>query len=62
MKIGIDFIRVEREADWCLHIVAMKRMLPHFFAAGHVHCARYGLYYLSSKEQTQKRKKRKEHI
>jgi len=53
MKIGIHFIRVEREADWCLHMVAMKRMLPYFFAAGHVHCARYGLYYLSSKELMQ---------
>lgn len=28
----------------------MKRMLPYFFAAGHVNYARYGLYYLRSME------------
>jgi len=36
LKIDIHFICVEREADWCLHMVSLKRMLPYFFAAGHV--------------------------
>ena len=40
------YIRAEREADWCLHLTAVKEMLPYFFAAGHVNYARYGLYIL----------------
>ena len=44
------YIRAEREADWCLHLSAVKAMLPYFFAAGHVNYARYGLYYLRSME------------
>ena len=39
------FVRAEREADWILHLWAVSRMLPYFFAAGHVNYARYGLYY-----------------
>ena len=42
------FIRAEREADWPLHLYAVKRMLPYFFASGHVNYARYSLYYLIS--------------
>ena len=44
------YIGAEREADWCLHLTAVKEMLPYFFAAGHVNYARYGLYYLRSME------------
>ena len=44
------YIRAEREGDWPLHLVAMKQMLPYFFASGHVNYARYGLYYLRSME------------
>ena len=44
------YVRAEREADWPLHILAVKLMLPYFFAAGHVNYARYGLYYLRSME------------
>lgn len=42
------FIRAAREAEWPLHLMAMKMMLPYFFAAGHINYARYGLYYLES--------------
>ena len=40
------YVRAEQESDWPLHLVAVKRMLPYFFASGHVSYARYGLYYL----------------
>jgi len=45
------FVRAEREADWPLHLYAVKEMMPYFFAAGHHHYARYGLYYLRSMER-----------
>ena len=38
----------EREGDWLLHLATFKKMLPYYFAAGHVNYARYGLYYLRS--------------
>lgn len=44
------YVRAEREGDWPLHLVAVKQMLPYFFAASHVNYARYGLYYLRSME------------
>ena len=44
------YIRTEWESDWPLHLVAVKRILPYFFASGHVNYARYGLYYLHSME------------
>lgn len=44
------YVRAEREGDWPLHLVAVKQMLPYFFAAIHVNYARYGLYYLRSME------------
>ena len=44
------YVRAEREGDWPLHLVAVKQMLPYFFAAAHVNYARYGLYYLRSME------------
>ena len=42
------YVRVEWEGDWPLHLVAVKGMLPYFFASGHVNYAQYGLYYLRS--------------
>ena len=42
----MQFIRAEREGDWPLHLDAVSKMLPYFFAAGHQNYARYGLYYL----------------
>ena len=45
------FIWAEREAEWPLHLLAVKLMRPYFFAAGHLNYARYGLYYLSSMER-----------
>ena len=47
------YVRAERESDWPLHLVAVKRMLPYFFASGHVNYARYGLYYFRSMESLQ---------
>lgn len=44
------YVRAEREGDWPLHLVAVKQMLPYFFASAHVNYARYGLYYLRSME------------
>ena len=45
------FIRAEREAEWPLHLLAVKLIIPYFFAAGHLNYARYGLYFLSSMER-----------
>ncbi len=48
--IIMRFVRAEREAEWLLHLEAFKQMLPYFFAAGHVHYARYGMCYLRAME------------
>ncbi len=48
--IMMSFIRAEREGDWPLHLAAFRQMMPYFFAAGHVHYARYGSQYLRSME------------
>ena len=45
------FIRAEREAEWPLHLLAVKLIMPYFFATGHLNYARYGLYYPSSVER-----------
>ena len=46
------FVRAEREGEWPLHLYAVKKMMPYFFAAGHHNYARYGgLYYLRSMEK-----------
>ena len=45
------FVRAEREGDWPLHLFAVKRMIPYFFAANHFNYAHYGLYYLRSMQQ-----------
>lgn len=39
------FRRAEKEADWALHLLAVRYMIPHFFAAHHPNYAHYGLYY-----------------
>ena len=31
-----------------MHVSTFKEMLPYYFAAGHIHYARYGQYYLNS--------------
>ena len=49
--IMMIYVRVEREAEWSLHLWAMQQMIPYFFAAWHVNYARYGLYYLRSIER-----------
>ena len=49
------FVRAEREADWPLHLWAVKEMLPSFFAAGHCNYARYATYHLLSMEKLSKK-------
>ena len=49
------FVRAEREADWPLHLWAVKEMPPYFFAAGHCNYARYDTYYLHSMEKLSKK-------
>ena len=44
------FIRAEREGECPLHLEAFMLMLPYFFAADHVHYARYGMFYLRAME------------
>jgi hypothetical protein len=44
------YVQAEREGDWPLHLLAVKQMLPYFFASAHVNYARYGLYYMRSME------------
>ena len=44
------FVRAEREADWPLHLWAVKEIIPYVFAAVHVRYVRYGLYYLRTME------------
>ena len=34
------FIRAERDADWPLHLLTTKMMMPYYFASGHFHYAR----------------------
>ena len=46
----MSFVRAEREADSLLHLQACKLILPYFFAADHVHYARYELCYLRAME------------
>ena len=41
------YIRAEREGEWALHLAAVEKMLPYFFAAGHSNYARYATYYLN---------------
>jgi hypothetical protein len=48
--IMMMYVRAKREGDWPLHLVAVKQMLPYFFASAHVNYACYGLYYLRSME------------
>ena len=46
-----DIYQAEREDDWLLHLATFRKMLPYYFAAGHVNYARYGLYYVRSMEK-----------
>ena len=46
----MKYIRAEREADWALHLDTVKETIPLLFAAGHIHYARYALYYLRTME------------
>ena len=40
VMIMMLFIRAEREADWPLHLLATRLMMPYFFSAGHFNYAR----------------------
>lgn len=43
----MNFVRAEREADWCLHVWCVLEMLPYFAAAGHWNYLRYAFVYIS---------------
>ena len=45
------FIRAEREGELALHLWAVNEIIPYFFAARHIHYARYGLIYLRSMQK-----------
>ena len=45
------YVRAERKGEFALHLYACKKMMPYFFAAGHVNYARYGICYLRSMEK-----------
>ena len=47
------YVRAEQEGDWPLHLVAVKQMMPYFFASAHVNYALYGLYYFRYMEALQ---------
>ena len=47
VQLMMLFVRAEREGDWPLHLYAVEKMIPLFFAAGHHNYARYGLCYLN---------------
>ena len=47
----MDFLRVEPEGEWALHLRAVSQMMPYFCATGHINYARYGLVYLRSMEK-----------
>ena len=47
----MTYVMAEREGDWLLHLATFTKMLPYYFAAGHVNYAMYGLYYLRSMEK-----------
>ena len=49
--IMMIYVRAEREAEWSLHLWAMRQMIPYFFAGGHVNYAMYGMYYQPSMER-----------
>ena len=44
-------VRAEREGEWALHLWAVNEIIPYFFAAGHIHYARYGLIYLRAMQK-----------
>ena len=41
-----QFLRAEREGDWLFQQLCLRRMLPYFFRAGHIHYARYISWHL----------------
>ena len=41
-----QFLRTESEPDWLLQWLCLKRMLPYFFSAGHMHYAQYSTWHL----------------
>ena len=42
------YVRAEKEGEFHLHLRAIELMMPFFFAAGHIHYARYATYYIIS--------------
>ena len=42
--IMMFYVRAEHEGEWALHFNCVRAMVPHFFAAGHHHYARFCSY------------------
>ena len=42
----LQFIRAERTGNWKLHITVVKKMMPYFHSAGHLHYAKCAHLYL----------------
>ena len=40
----------ESEAEWLLHLISFKEMLPYFYAAGHYNYTSYGSYFFRNME------------
>ena len=47
----MKFVRAAQKADWPLHLVALKAMLPCFATAGYQNYLRYDLLYLIKMSQ-----------
>ena len=45
------FVKLEREADFGLHLHCCKMMMPYFFAARHFNYARFGTCYINTMER-----------
>ena len=45
MRLIEDFIRADRQADFLIHIKAVKELLPLFCGGDGVHCQRCGSFY-----------------
>ena len=49
--VMMKFVRAAQKADWPLHLVALKAMLPYFATAGYQNCLIYDLLYLIKMSQ-----------
>jgi hypothetical protein len=52
--LALQFLRAERDGDFLLQQISLKAMMPYYFAAGHMHYARYMTWYLRLAENLPK--------